>query len=76
MQLPGLGWFRAPARYTLMTSLGLALLAGRGLDRRIDSQRFWAGFAMAIVLGALAWAWSIYWTNGSDFRTSLMAKRS
>ena len=32
LQLPGLGWFRAPARYTLLTSLGLALLAGRGLD--------------------------------------------
>ena len=29
MQLPGLGWFRAPARYTLLTSLGLAFwLAG------------------------------------------------
>ena len=24
LQLPGLGWFRAPARYTLLTSLGLA----------------------------------------------------
>ena len=36
LQVPGLGWFRAPARYTLLTSLGLALLAGRGsgpLDR-------------------------------------------
>ena len=28
-QLPGLGWFRAPARYTLLTCLGLALLAGQ-----------------------------------------------
>ncbi len=74
MQLPGLGWFRAPARYTLISSLGMALLAGRGLDRRIDSQRFWRGFAIAIILGALAWGWSIYWTTGSDFRTSLMSK--
>ena len=52
----------------------MALLAGRGLDRRIDSQRFWGGFAIAIILGALAWGWSIYWTTGSDFRTSLMSK--
>jgi len=74
MQLPGLGWFRAPARYTLLGSLGMALLAGRGLDRGIDSQRFWAGFTLAIILGALAWGWSIYWTTGADFRTSLMSK--
>ena len=29
LQIPGFGWFRAPSRYTLLTSLGLALLAGR-----------------------------------------------
>jgi hypothetical protein len=74
MQLPGLGWFRAPGRYTLLTSLGLALLAGRGLDRSITPRRFWTGFILAVVVGALAWAWSIYWTNGADFRASLLAR--
>ena len=72
MQIPGLGWFRAPARYTLLSSLGMALLAGRGLDRSIAPQRFWTGFSLAIAIGALGWAWSIFWTTGADFRASLM----
>jgi hypothetical protein len=74
MAIPGLGTFRAPGRYTLLTSLGLALLAGRGLDRRIAPARFWAGFILAVVIGAIAWAWSIYWTTEPDFRSSLLAK--
>jgi hypothetical protein len=32
-RLPGFSFFRAPARWDLATSLGLALLAGKGLDR-------------------------------------------
>src|SRR5262249_55012460 len=71
MQLPGLGWFRAPARYTLLTSLGLALLAGRGLDQAIAPRRFWAGIALAILGGAAAWAWSIYWARGADFQAGM-----
>jgi hypothetical protein len=74
MQLPGLGWFRAPGRYTLLTSLGLALLAGRGLDRGIAPRRFWAGFTLALCAGAIAWGWSIHLTSGADFRASLLAK--
>jgi hypothetical protein len=73
MKLPGLGWFRAPARYTLLTCLGLALLAGRGLDRAIIPRRFWTGLTLAIISGALAWCWSIYWTSGAEFRTSALA---
>ena len=74
MKLPGLGWFRAPGRYTLLTSLGLACLAGRGLDRAITPQRFWAAFILALIAGAIAWAWSIYWTGGTDFQRSLLAR--
>ena len=48
-RLPGLGWFRAPARYTLLTSLGLALLAGRGFDHAIAARRFWTGLILAIL---------------------------
>jgi hypothetical protein len=73
MRLPGLGWFRAPARYTLLTSLGLALLGGRGLDHSITPRRFRAGVTLAIAFGALAWFWSIYWTSAVDFRTSHLA---
>ena len=41
VRLPVFGWFRSPARYTLLTSFGLVLLAGRGLDHAIASRRFW-----------------------------------
>jgi len=68
LQLPGLGWFRAPARYTLLTSLGLALLAGRGLDHSIAPWRFWGGLVLAILVGAAAWGWSIHWSRGADFQ--------
>ncbi len=33
LYLPVFGYFRAPARYLLLPSLGLCLLAGRGFDR-------------------------------------------
>lgn len=32
LELPGLGWFVAPARWSIVTGLCLALLAGRGLE--------------------------------------------
>jgi hypothetical protein len=54
LQLPGVGLFRAPARYTLLTSLGLAILAGAGLDRSVGSRRFKAGLILAIVLATAA----------------------
>jgi hypothetical protein len=69
VQLPGLGWFRAPARYTLLTSLGLALLAGQGLDRLIGSRRFAAGLVLALALAATALAWGLTWSRRPDFRT-------
>jgi len=71
LKLPGVGWFRAPARYTLLASLGLALLAGRGLDHSISSRRFRKGLALAIVSGAAACAWSIHWAGRADFQTFL-----
>jgi hypothetical protein len=71
LQLPGLGWFRAPARYTLLTSLGLAVLAGRGLDYTVSKRRFQVGLALAMVVGVLAWAWSIHWARRSDFQMGL-----
>ncbi len=71
LMLPGLGWFRAPARYTLLTSLGLILLAGRGLDRSITRARFWTGLVVAIVIGAGSWAWSVAWVRGPLFQASL-----
>ncbi len=72
-QLPGIGWFRAPARYTLLTSLGLALFAGHGLDHAITRQRFWGGLALAVLVGAFAWAWSIKWASASLVQASFQA---
>ena len=57
-----------PARYTLLTSLGLALLAGRGLDRSVAPRRFWGGMAVAILGGVAAWSWSLHWAHGANFR--------
>jgi hypothetical protein len=73
MKLPGLGWFRAPARYTLLTSLGLAMLAGRGFDHSITPRRFRAGLTLAIIAGTFAWCWSIYWTRRTEFQASALA---
>ncbi|MGC8638647.1 MAG: hypothetical protein ACP5XB_02075 [Isosphaeraceae bacterium] len=52
--LPGFSFFRAPARWTLVTSLALAILAGKGLDRcrqRPDTGR------SLLRLAGLAAAW-------------------
>jgi hypothetical protein len=65
LQLPGLGYFRCPARYTLLTSLGLCLLAGRGLDRAIGPRRFGVGLALAVLFGAGSAAWAWHWARES-----------
>jgi hypothetical protein len=71
LQLPGLGWFRAPARYTLLTCLGLAILAGRGFDHQVASRRFWVGLALAILGGTAAWGWSIHCARGAEFQAGM-----
>ena len=70
VKLPGLGWFRAPARYTLLTSLGLVLLAGRGLDRSIPRRSFGIGLGLALALGVAAWAWSLWLAGGTAYQSS------
>jgi hypothetical protein len=72
-QLPGLGWFRAPARYTLLTSLALALLAGRGWDHTLAPRRFGLGLALALIIGVSAWGWSVQLAREADFRAGLGA---
>jgi hypothetical protein len=63
LQLPGIGYFRAPARYTIITTLGLALLAGRGFDRAVPHARFTTGVSVAVVFCCAAFAWTIFWTR-------------
>ncbi len=74
LQIPGLGWFRAPGRYTLLTSLALALLAGRGLDESIVPGRFWrfwGGLGLAIAGGVAALCWSIHSTGNPEFTAAV-----
>ena len=60
LQVPGLGWFRAPARYTLLTSFGLVLFAGRGLDHAIARRPFRTGLLLATLVAVVAWIWSVH----------------
>lgn len=71
VELPGFGWFRGPARYTLLTSLALCLLAGRGFDRKVGAHKFWGGLALAVFIGVIALGWSIHWSRRADFQASL-----
>lgn len=75
LKIPGLGWFRAPARYTLLTSLGLILLAARGLDlgRSTGSRRFWIALMLALAVGGLAVFASIGLIGDAEYRAALGA---
>ena len=66
LAVPGLGYFRVPARYTLLTSLGAAILAGEGFDRSISTVRFRLGLAAAIVFGGCAAAAAAIWATRAD----------
>jgi len=63
LAVPGLGYFRVPARYTLLTSLGLALVAGEGFDCTITAIRFRLGLLASLVFAGCAivaaWRWSL-----------------
>jgi len=63
LAVPGLGYFRVPARYTLLTSLGLALLAGEGFDHTISKTRFRLGVAASIVFGGYAALAAFLWAR-------------
>lgn len=54
LTIPGIGFFRAPGRYTLIAMLGLSLLAGSGFDRSIGRDRFRSGLALAIFVAIVA----------------------
>jgi hypothetical protein len=66
LALPGFGYFRVPARYTLLTSLGLAMLSGDGLDRSISKMSFRVGFAAALFFGGCAAVAAFRWTERPD----------
>jgi hypothetical protein len=72
ISIPGVGYFRVPARYTLLCSLGLAVLAGEGLDLAISSARFRVGLISALAFAIVAVAAATFWT----FRPDVHLRRS
>ncbi len=62
LEVPGLGWFRAPGRYVLISSLGLSLFAGAGLDRAAEPVPIRRGMALAWTCALAAMAWTAYWS--------------
>jgi hypothetical protein len=75
LAVPGLGYFRVPARYTLLTSLGAAILAGEGFDRSISKLRFRLGLVAALIFGVAATIAAASWAARGDvhLRTTLVA---
>ena len=75
LSLPGLGYFRVPARYTLLTCLGLAVLAGEGFDRSISPARFRLGLAAAILFGGCATVGAVSWSMRPDVNLPIDVRR-
>ncbi len=71
IELPGFSFFRAPARWTLVTSLAVSLLAGKGLDGWLSWRKparglaalsavgiGWIALTLAVLELAIAWGGS------------------
>lgn len=73
--LPGMGLFRAPGRFMALTSLGLCLFAGRGLERPERIGRAWLGVALSwLILAVAAW-WAVSWALRVDHVAALGGAR-
>ncbi len=73
--LPGFSFFRVPARYTLLCSFGLAVLAGEGFDRTISRGRFRAGLFSSVAFAALAVGAAVLWTSRPEVHLRPLAGR-
>ncbi|MDE2507550.1 MAG: hypothetical protein KGM43_10080, partial [Planctomycetota bacterium] len=62
---PLVGSFRCPSRHTLTASLGLSLLAGRGLDRAVSGRAFWSGWVGSAIWAAASIAGGLAWSRGA-----------
>lgn len=51
--LPGFGFFMGPARYSVLTTLGLAILAGASLDAVTRRSSAWSKAILVAVVGSL-----------------------
>ena len=73
VRLPVLGYFRVPARYTLLCSFGLAILAGEGFDCTISRGSFRSGVCSAIAFASLAVAAALLWTTRPEVHLRSLA---
>lgn len=64
--IPGLDMFRAPGRCLAVTSLGLALLAGKGMDRTDGRMLAWLAFGLSLAFAAGGIAWVVSWSWRPD----------
>ncbi|MGA2703172.1 MAG: hypothetical protein ABSH35_19005 [Isosphaeraceae bacterium] len=75
LEVPGFGWFRAPGRYVVLSSLGLCLAAGAGFDRAAGPASIRRGVATAWAFAIAAAGWAIYWALRPDHRAVLGGSR-
>ncbi len=64
--LPGFNFFRGPGRYGIVTTLSIAILAGRGLHSLLENR---VGFSRAALMGCIVWS-----TVGDLWLVSRMVK--
>ncbi len=75
LEVPGFGWFRAPGRYVVLSSLGLCLAAGAGFDRAAGPASIRRGMAMAWAFAIAAAGWAVSWSLRHDHRAVLGGSR-
>ena len=75
LEVPGFGWFRAPGRYVMVSSLGLCLAAGAGFDRATRGEPIRRGLALAWAFAVAAGGWVVYWSVRPDHRAVLGGSR-
>ncbi len=75
LNVPGVGWFRAPGRYVVLSSLGLCLFAGRGLDRAHEEPPILWGLGLSLAFAAGAAVWLVYWASSGDRQPVLNGSR-
>lgn len=68
LRLPGIGLFRAPARFTMLATIALAILGGAGLDRLSDRSSWRIGLGLGVLLGATMLGYAAWWATRPDAR--------
>jgi hypothetical protein len=73
LSIPVMGAYRAPGRFTAVASLGLALLAGAGLDRAIGTSRWRVGLGVSAALAVVGFVAASRWLAAMPARALPLA---